>query len=142
MGKYASRQKKEHADITRKTVNPYMRGIGCIFMIIIPVFSYAAGSYIAGQNIGFGVLPPEWYAASRPIPDFAYQLSGIARNAINWLYNVNHLPATLAFGVIVLVVVGGFISIVYGYMYSWFAPSKYGPLDIPAPRVKTKKYKR
>jgi len=142
MGKYASRQKKEQADITRKTVNPYMRGIGCLFMIIVPIFSYAVGSYLAGQNIGWGILPPEWYASSRPIPDFAYQLSGTALTVITWLYNVDHLPATLSFGAVLLIVVGGIISIIYGYMYSILAPSKYGPLDIPAPRIKTKKYKR
>ena len=117
-----------------------MRGIGCVFMIIVPIFSYAVGSYLAGQNIGWGILPPEWYG--RPtIPSWLVNFQGLSKLA-SYLTQIQHLGATLAIGFVVLVVVGGIVSIIYGYMYSIFAPSKYGPLDIPPPRVKTKKYKR
>ena len=119
-----------------------MRGIGCGFMIIVPIFSYALGSFLAEKNLGLGVLPPEWYSLTRPIPPIAYKLSGPVLTFFSWLSNIPHLPATLAMGLIILIILGGLLSIIYGYMYSIFAPSKYGPLDVPAPRIKTKKYKR
>jgi hypothetical protein len=54
----------------------------------------------------------------------------------------NNLVANLVFMVVISVVLYGIMSIVYGYVYSVAAPSKYGPMDVPPPRVKTKKYRR
>ena len=141
MGKYRSRQEAKET-INRNTVNPYVRGIGCLFMLIVPVFSWFVGAELANNNFGMGILPYEWYSATTPAPSFMYQLSPILQNLIAPIYNTPRLLATIALGVVTLVIVGGFISIVYGYMYTIFAPSKYGPNDVPAPRVKTKKYKR
>jgi hypothetical protein len=59
-----------------------------------------------------------------------------------WLGSIPNLPATLVIALVSIVVIGGIVSIVYGYMYSLLAPSKYGAMDVPPPRVKTKKYKR
>ena len=141
MGKYRSRQEAKET-INRNTVNPYVRGIGCLFMLIVPVFSWFVGSELAGNNCGMGILPYEWYNPTMPAPSFVYQLSPMLQNVIAPIYNTAHLRATIVLGVVTLVIVGGIISIVYGYMYTILAPSKYGPTDVPAPRVKTKKYKR
>jgi len=139
MGKYGSRVKKEAAP-KRGTVNPYMRGIGCLFMLVVPVFSYAAGSVLAEQGFGYQIIPPEWYGYIRVPPALA-NFSGL--NIIfGFLASIPHLAATLAIAVIVMIIVGGLISVIFGWMYSLFAPSPYGPTDVPPPRVKTKKYKR
>jgi len=139
MGRYNARQHEE-ANQKRKTVNPYMRGIGCLFMVIVPIFSYAVGDKLAEQNFGWGILPPSWYVAMSFPPIFS-KVTGLSVIA-GWLGSIPRLPATLAIGIVIAIVVGGIISIVYGYMYSIMAPSKRGPMDIPPPRVKTKKYKR
>jgi len=139
MGKYGSRVKKEAAP-KRGTVNPYMRGIGCLFMLVVPVFSYAAGSALAEQGFGYQIIPPEWYGYIRVPPALA-NFSGL-NTIFGFLASIPHLAATLAIAVIVMIIVGGLISVIFGWMYSLFAPSPYGPTDVPPPRVKTKKYKR
>jgi hypothetical protein len=117
-----------------------MRGIGCLLMVIVPVFSYAVGDYLAKQGFGRQILPSSWYV-NMTFPPEMTRLSGLGVVA-GWLAGIPNLPATLAIAVLITVVVGGILSIVYGYMYSVLSPSKYGPMDVPPPRVKTKKYKR
>jgi hypothetical protein len=139
MGKYSSRRRNETVSV-KKTVNPYMRGIGCLLMVIVPVFSYAVGDYLAKQRFGWQILPEGWYV-NMTFPDWIANVSGL--NAVaGWLGSIENLPATLAIAMLVTIVVGGILSIIYGYMYNLLTPSKYGPMDVPPPRVKTKKYKR
>jgi hypothetical protein len=124
----------------RNRVNPYMQGIGCLLMLIVPVFAYGVGDLLAGQGFGSQVLPREWYGYLT-FPSWVYSLTGL--NAIlQFLARIPHLPATLAIAVIVMILVGGMLSVIFGWLYSLFAPSPYGPMDVPPPRVKTKKYKR
>ena len=139
MGRYSSRRRDEVAR-QRNTVNPYMRGIGCLLLVLVPVFSYAVGDVLAKQNVGWQVLPASWYVRMT-FPEWFTSLSGLNTIA-GWLGSINNLPATLAIGAVVAIVVGGILSIIYGYMYSMLSPSKYGSMDVPPPRVKTKKYKR
>jgi len=120
MGKYSSRARKPAGPDPKNTVNPYMRGIGCLLMVVVPVFSYLVGSDLAGKGIGLQILSADWYK----------------------LANHTILPASLAIAVVVTIVVGGIISIIFGYMYNLLSPAKYSGMDVPAPRVKTKKYKR
>jgi hypothetical protein len=124
----------------RNTVNPYMRGIGCLLMLIVPVFSYGVGDLLAGQGFGYPVIPREWYGTIQ-FPPFIYAFAGLGWVAAR-LSNIPHLAATLAIAVVVMIVVGGILSVIFGWLYSLLAPSQYGPTDVPLPRVKTKKYKR
>lgn len=140
MGKYSSRSRESSGPNPRTTVNPYMRGIGCLFMVIVPVFSYALGDVLAKRGFGSQVLPIEWYGYM-DISSGLTQLTGIGFIA-RWLGSIPNLQATLAIGVVSMIVVGGIISIIFGYIYNLLAPSKYGLTDVPPPRVKTKKYKR
>jgi len=139
MGKYSSRVKKAPAP-NRNTVNPYMRGIGCLLMLIVPFFSYVAGDLLAGKGFGYQIIPASWYDTMQ-FPPIIGALPGLNWFAVR-LASVPHLPATLALGFVALILVGGIISVIFGWMYSIFTPSKYGPYDVPPPRVKTKKYKR
>lgn len=87
-----------------------------------------------------GVLPVEWYDFMQ-FPSYFYALPGLAAVA-DFFSSIPRLPATLALAVVVMIVVGGILSVIFGWMYSLFAPSQYGPMDVPPPRVKTKKYRR
>jgi len=109
-------------------------------MVIVPVFSYALGDVLAKQGFGRQVLPASWYGYM-DVSSGLTQMTGIGVVA-RWLGSVPNLPATLAIAIVLIIVVGGIISIVFGYMYNLLTPSKYGPMDVPPPRVKTKKYKR
>jgi len=139
MGKYSSRTQRSGPN-PRTTVNPYMRGIGCLMMVIVPVFAYAVGNYLTQQGFGSQFFPAEWYFPISISPTLAQNV--VFGLIAQFLVNYPIYPAALVIAVIVTFVVGGIISIVYGYMYSVLAPSKYGPTDVPPPRVKTKKYKR
>jgi len=140
MGKYSSRARKPAGPDPKNTVNPYMRGIGCLLMVVVPVFSYLVGSDLAGKGIGLQILSADWY---KPLT-LSEKLTQVSIfSAINgWLANHTILPASLAIAVVVTIVVGGIISIIFGYMYNLLSPAKYSGMDVPAPRVKTKKYKR
>lgn len=140
MGKYSSRVVKKTSMPKRDKVNPYMRGIGCLLMLIVPVFAYGVGDLLAGQGFGYPVIPREWYGAIQ-FPSIVYTSPTLSWAATR-IASIPHLPATLAIAVVVMIVVGGILSVIFGWMYSLFAPSNYGPLDVPPPRVKTKKYKR
>lgn len=135
-----SMRRAEKSGPSRNTVNPYMRGIGCILMVVVPLFAFGLGDILAGQRVGYGILPPEWYGVMI-FPPQVYQLSGLSAVAV-FLATKNHLQATLFFTIIAIVVIGGVISVVFGYMHTLFAPSQWGPTDMPPVRVKTKKYKR
>lgn len=139
MGKYTSRVRKPSMP-KRNTVNPYMRGIGCLLMLIVPVFSYGVGDLLAGQGFGYQVIPREWYGYLT-VPAWMANLAGL-NFVMRFLAGIPHLAATLAIAVIVMIIVGGILSVIFGWMYSLLAPSQYGPTDVPLPRVKTKKYKR
>jgi len=139
MGKYTSRVNKQSAP-KRNTVNPYMRGIGCLLMLVVPFFSYVAGDVLAGQGFGYQIIPAEWYGYMTVPPALA-NFSGL-NFIVGFLAGIEHFPATLTLGFVILILVGGIISVIFGWMYSIFAPSQYGPMDVPPPRVKTKKYKR
>lgn len=140
MGKYSSNSRRQSAP-SRNQIPPVVRGIGCLMMVIIPLLSYGIADYLITKGPARSwPIPPD--LLGRPnIPDFFLQsqyLGGIAR----FLQSQNNLSANLIFALAIAFIIGGFMSIVYGYVYAMFGPSKYGPQDVPPPRVKTKKYTR
>jgi len=124
----------------QRGVHPVMRGIGCIMMIIVPVLAYIASDLLIESGFGRGVIPPAWYQRIQ-FPPFLMQLSGLAV-VLRAIGRIEHLPANLVFTTVIVIIVGGVMSIFYGYVYSLFGPSKYGPTDEPPIRVKVKRYKR
>lgn len=134
--KFADSQKSSR----RGQIHPAMRGIGCLLMVVVPVFSYLLGDYLAGRNFGIQIIPVSWYGRM-VFPDWAYRLSGLNFIA-NFFSSVPHLAANLAIAAAAIVLIGGIMAVIWGYAYSLLTPSKYGPYDVPPPRVKTKKYRR
>ncbi len=140
MGKYSSNSRRQAAP-PRNQVPPLVRGIGCISMVIIPLFSYGvAALWIQKGWPGAALIPPNLLGTPH-IPTFFLHspaFSGIA----GFLQQQNNLTANLIFALAFTMIIGGFMAIVYGYIYAMFGPSKYGPTDVPPPRVKVKKYTR
>ena len=140
MGKYSSKSRRQAAP-ERNQVPALVRGIGCITMVIIPILSYGIAVYWIENGLpGSALIPPSLLGPPNIPTFFLYSkyLGGIA----NFLQLQNNLSANLLFALAFTMVIGGFMAIVYGYVYSLFGPSKYGPTDVPPPRVKTKKYTR
>lgn len=118
-----------------------MRGIGCILMIIVPVLSYGAALLLVEYGISQGwPIPPGWLQPITIHP-LLLRLRGLAP-VWNFLLQQDNLIAIVVFSVAIMVVVGGLMSIIYGYLYSMFGPPRYGPQDAPPIRIKVKRYKR
>ena len=58
MGKYNTRSNERGGPNPKTTVNPYMRGIGCLMMVIVPVFAYAVGNFLTKDGFGWQIFPP------------------------------------------------------------------------------------
>lgn len=140
MGKYTSMSRKR--EVPRDPgVNPVMRGIGCIFIALVPPLAYGVSALLIPILVNNGVpIPPNWLGTPQFHP-LLWRLSGLAV-VLNFLSAQTNLVANLIFTVAISIVVGGIMSIIFGYIYKMFGPSRYGPLDVPPPRIKVKRYKR
>jgi hypothetical protein len=143
MGKYTftDRQKSR----PRGDVHPVMRGIGCIMMILVPLLAFGSAVLLVNYGAAHGwPIPPTWLGA----PTFHPLLWRLALTSVpiatvlNFLQAQNNLVANLVFAIAITVLVGGLMSIIYGYIYTIFGPPRYGPTDAPPSRVKVKKYSR
>jgi hypothetical protein len=141
MGKYTthSRQAPKRRSYG---VHPVMRGIGCIMMIVVPILAYGIALFLVDYAIGQRwPLPPTWLQPIT-IPPLLLSLRGLAP-LWNFLLVQDNLMAIVVFTITIIVVIGGLMSIIYGYLYSMFGPPRYGPQDSPPIRnVKVKRYKR
>jgi|SRR5215212_142825 len=140
MGKYSSHVRRPEKPRS-VGVHPVMRGIGCIMIILVPILAY--GSAVLLVNYGFSrgwPIPPDWYGPPTIHP-LLLKLQGLTP-VWNFLRLQNNLIANVVFAVAITVVIGGIMSIIYGYIYTLFGPPRYGPTDAPPIRIKVKRYKR
>jgi hypothetical protein len=118
-----------------------MRGIGCIMIVVVPILAYGVSLLLVDYGINNGwPLPPSWLQPAT-LPPLLVRLEGMARLQ-SFLNTQPRLIAHLVFTVAISVVIGGVMSVSYGYIYQIFGPPRYGPTDAPPPRVKAKRYKR
>ena len=119
-----------------------MRGIGCIMMIVVPILAYGIALLLVNYGIGHGwPIPPSWLQPITIHP-LLFRLRGLTP-LWNFLFVQDNLLAIVVFTIAIMVVIGGLMSIIYGYIYSLFGPPQYGPQDAPPIRgVKIKRYKR
>ena len=103
-----------------------MRGIGCIMMIVVPVLSYGIALLLIDYGLRRGwPIPPSWL---QPITIHPLLLSLRGLQPIwNVLLRQDNLMAIVVFTIAIIVVIGGLMSIIYGYLYSIFGPPRYGP---------------
>jgi hypothetical protein len=141
MGKYTSHVKKPSKPRSIG-VHPVMRGIGCIMMIVVPILAYGVALLLIDYGIRQGwPIPPNWLQPITIHP-LLLRLQGLAP-VWNFLLVQDNLMAILVFTIVITVVIGGIMSVLYGYIYSLFGPPSYGPQDSPPIRsVRVKRYKR
>ena len=140
MGKYSSYSHKQEKP-RNVGVHPVMRGIGCIMIILVPILSYGIAVLLVNYGFSHGwPIPPSWFGHPT-IPPLLLRLEGL-RPIWDFLVQQNNLTAVLFFTVAIIVVIGGIMSMIYGYMYTFFGPPRYGPMDVPPIRIKVKRYKR
>ncbi len=140
MGKY---QSSVHKRIKPKPQGPHViwRGIGCLMLLIVPMISIAAGI----ETIRYG-LENDWtipyQLLGRPsLPDLFYQSSGLM-TIFSPILGIQHFYAYAVTSIGYMVLIGGITSVAYAAAYRMVGPPRYGPLDMPPPNIKTKKYTR
>jgi hypothetical protein len=140
MGKYTS-YSRQAPKPRSKGVHPLMRGIGCIMMVLVPIISWGLAVLLVNYAARQGwPIPPNWFGRIE-IPPLLLRLEGLTP-VWNFLMSQQNLVAHLIFTVAIIVVIGGLMSLIYGFLYSIFGPPRYGPQDAPPIRVKVKRYKR
>jgi hypothetical protein len=140
MGKYSSSSFKR---IEPKPDGPHAvwRGIGCLMMLIVPAISIAAGIATVKYGLAHNWAIPYQLLLAPRLPDFFYKLSGL----VVIFYPLTQIPYLYAYivtSLLYIVLIGGVISVVYAFIYRAVGPSRYGPLDAPPPKIKTKRYTR
>jgi uncharacterized oligopeptide transporter (OPT) family protein len=141
MGKYSSYSRRKEAPRRSTGVHPVMRGIGCIMMVVVPIISYGIALLLVDYGLKQGWPIPRSWLGQPTIPALLLSLQGL-RPIWDFLVVQNNLIATIVFTIVIIFIIGGLMSIIYGYIYTLFGPPRYGPLDAPPIRVKVKRYKR
>jgi hypothetical protein len=121
-------------------VHPVWRGIGCLFMIIIPVMSYAGALMLVRANLRGNWFPVPAELANQVdfsritnfLPLLKPVLDGLGR-----IYYIDLLTTIL------LMVVGfGLLTIVYSLLYSAAGGNQRSPLDAPPVRSSPRRKSR
>lgn len=141
MGRYTSYQRPK-PKVDRNQVNPVMRGIGCILIVLIPILAYGSSVYLVNYGIQKGwPIPLAWLGTPEIYP-LLWKLSGLTV-ILNYIQAQNNLWANLVFALVMTIFIFGIMAIIYGFIYKIFGPPEYGPTDVPPIRgVKVKRYKR
>ncbi len=140
MGTYRFEDKRRQK---KKEIPSGWRGIGCLLMLILPVFSYLAAIQLLRIDAVYRLfyrMSPGLFGAPSLHP-YLWKLKGIT-SLLNTIYSWTNLEVNLVVGVIVLIALSGIISVIYGFMYRAVAPPKYGPTDAPPPKYKPRKHSR
>jgi hypothetical protein len=141
MGKYTTRSVQAPKKSRNVGVHPVMRGIGCIMIVLVPILAYGTALLLIDYGIRHGwPIPPNWLQPVNVHP-LLLELRGLA-GVWALLRRQDNFIAVVVFTIAITVLIGGIMSIIYGYIYTIFGPPRYGPQDAPPIRVKVKRYKR
>lgn len=141
MGKYTSftpqRPLKPKSDVPHEI----WRGIGCIMMIIVPAISIALGVVLVKYGTTHGWSIPYQLLGYPALPEFVFKSSGLVA-LLAPVTRIQNFYAYLTAGAAITILLSGLISMLYAFIYRFFGPPRWGPLDEPPPRIKTKRYTR
>lgn len=114
---------KSEPSYFNRPIHPIWRGVGCGLIVLIPLISYflAEAFLLENQKRGWVVFPSEWILANVPDPLI-----------------INKIATTIAFALILYAI----LTLVTFITFRLFAPSRYGPLDVPPDSYRGGSYKR
>ncbi len=140
MGKYSTLSKPQPKP-RNKDVHPVMRGIGCILMVVVPILAYGISVLLVNYGGNNGWPIPASMFGPPTIPPALLKIQSL-QPVWQFLQTQNNLEANLFFTIVITAVIGGIMTMIYGYIYTLFGPPKYGPQDAPPIKKKIKKYTR
>jgi hypothetical protein len=125
MGKYSSRMSKapEPSQNSRQ-VHPIWRGVGFVFMFLIPIMSYAIARLFLDENAakGWVIFPKNFYITGSPLPQDIV-IVGICT-------------------IVLMIILYSVLTLFSFIIFRMFAPPRYGPLDVPPITYRGKQYRR
>jgi len=122
----------------RSTLFPYTT---LFRSVVVPILAYGIAVLLVNYGYAHGwPIPSTWFGPPK-FPDLLWKLQGL-QVILNFLTAQNNLKANVIFTIALIIVIGGIMSMIYGYMYTLFGPPRYGPQDEPPIRVKVKRYRR
>jgi hypothetical protein len=125
MGKYQTRiTKKEEPSRNSRQIHPIWRGVGFVFMVLIPIMSYAIARLFLDENMakGWVTFPQNFYLRGTPLPEDIFILIIIV--------------------VVLMIILYALLTFFSLIVFRLFAPPRYGPLDVPPISYHGKPYKR
>jgi hypothetical protein len=139
MGKYSASNFQKPKE---KVQSPLWQGIGCMLMIIVPLFSFGLAYAVIDMafNTGWPPLPYEWVAAPT-VPGFI-TASPELNQYLGPILGAPGFWGIIIFTVIFTIIVGALVSFIYAIIQKYMGPSMYGPTDIAPEHRKIKKYTR
>jgi len=88
-----------------------------------------------------GLVPRDLIVTSR-LPDWMWAINpGLTGWLQGFVGSPDFLPTVILL-LIYIMIIGSLFSVIYSMIYRIARPRRYGPMDAPPIRVKTKKYKR
>ena len=138
MGRY--RDTVRELSPQKERIHPIWRGIGCAILVLVPILSFAMAELLMPYLLDHGWVPRQLLFTPQ-VPIWLWYAPPIAQ-ATQFLFGQYAIFATLLLTLVFIILLGGIFSLVYAFMYRAVAPSRYGPMDAPPPKVKIKKYKR
>jgi hypothetical protein len=124
-----------------QTLSPVWRGVGCLLILFVPLLSY----FLAVGTVHMAVdqkWPMPYQIMGYPVmPAVLMKLPGLIP-LLTFVQAQQDLYAILLITVLYIVAIGAFMSFVYSFIYKYVGPPRYGPLDMPPPKVAPRRYKR
>jgi len=108
----------------REKVHPIWRGIGCLLLIIIPIMAFAGSILLVESGL------PQQYIRMTPELATLVNVEGFGRIPLYYILIVTGVVSVLGFVV---------MTVIYAVVYRVTGKSRYGPLDAPPIKRKTKK---
>ncbi len=141
MGKYNNNTTLKPSSIQSKETHEIWRGFGCLMILIIPAISIASAYELIQYGIANKWPIPYELRGKVYLPEIFYSTPGLA-TIFSPISEVPNLLAIAAASLVLMMLIGGVISVIYATIYRVIGPSRYGPTDAPPSGIKVKKYKR
>lgn len=122
--------------------HPVWRGIGCVFFIVVPLLAYAFAVITVNVGVAHSWPIPYQLLGNPTVPNSVWTAAPGLAPLWTFIQQQNNLVAKLVITAVYIVVLATLISMGYALLYRFVGPPRYGPLDAPPPKIKTKRYKR
>jgi hypothetical protein len=140
MGKYRSSATRRQKPVDSGP-HAIWRGLGCIMMIIIPIISFALAYELVNYGLNNNWSIPYQLLGTPQLPEFIRK-SDALWSVFGRITVIKNFYAYATLGILIMVLLSGSISVIYAIIYRILGPSRWGPMDMPPPKFKTKKYTR